>query len=242
MVRPKPRVEQGVLTLWDADGQQQIAVGAPEWFQWVETATVFTFACAQGTFTARRERASSGRGGWYWRAYHDRAGRRQRTYLGVGAELSLERLELAATQLATARLPQAAAGPPEAGRTPTPHGDQPGSVTDVAGPQLLATKLYLPQSRPDLVARPRLFARLDAGLQGVLTLVCAPAGFGKTTLLAEWLHRTGAPCRLAGAGCGGQRPDRVSALSGGGVADAGARGGCDNADAAAIAAAAWKPC
>jgi LuxR family maltose regulon positive regulatory protein len=55
--------------------------------------------------------------------------------------------------------------------------------------QLLATKLYMPRARPDLVARPRLFARLDAGLHGMLTLVCAPAGFGKTTLLAEWLQR-----------------------------------------------------
>ncbi|HEX5688777.1 MAG TPA: adenylate/guanylate cyclase domain-containing protein, partial [Roseiflexaceae bacterium] len=54
-------------------------------------------------------------------------------------------------------------------------------------PQLLATKLYVPRPRPDLVARPRLFAQLDAGLHGVLTLICAPAGFGKTTLLADWL-------------------------------------------------------
>src|SRR5689334_10887641 len=89
VVRPKPRVEQGMLTLWNADGEQRIAVGAPEWFQWVETATMFAFASAQGTFTARREHSSSGRGGWYWRAYHDHAGRRQRAYLGVAAEISL---------------------------------------------------------------------------------------------------------------------------------------------------------
>lgn len=63
MVRPKPRVEQGALTLSNADGQQQIAVGAPEWFQWLETATMFVFASAHGSFIARRERASSGRSG-----------------------------------------------------------------------------------------------------------------------------------------------------------------------------------
>ena len=63
VVRPKPRVDQGVMTLWDADGQQQIVVGRPEWFQWIKTATVFAFASAQGIFTARRERASSGRSG-----------------------------------------------------------------------------------------------------------------------------------------------------------------------------------
>src|SRR5579864_7325123 len=51
---------------------------------------------------------------------------------------------------------------------------------------LLATKLYLPPPRRDLVRRPRLIARLEAGLRGPLTLVVAPAGFGKTTLLGEW--------------------------------------------------------
>ena len=62
-----------------------------------------------------------------------------------------------------------------------------GASSATQRPQLLATKLYMPRARPDLLARPRLFARLDAGLHGLLTLVCAPAGFGKTTLLASWL-------------------------------------------------------
>ena len=55
---------------------------------------------------------------------------------------------------------------------------------------LLATKLYVPRPRAALVPRPRLLARLDAGLAGPLTLIAAPAGFGKTTLLAEWLSHT----------------------------------------------------
>lgn len=52
---------------------------------------------------------------------------------------------------------------------------------------LLATKLYRPQRHVSLVSRPHLVSRLNAGLASSLTLVCAPAGFGKTTLLAEWL-------------------------------------------------------
>lgn len=52
---------------------------------------------------------------------------------------------------------------------------------------LLATKLYLPPARPSLVARPRLTTRLSEGLARRLTLVAAPAGFGKTTLFSEWL-------------------------------------------------------
>jgi LuxR family maltose regulon positive regulatory protein len=50
---------------------------------------------------------------------------------------------------------------------------------------LLWTKLYIPPVRPELVPRPKLIERLDAGLQRRLILVSAPAGFGKTALLGE---------------------------------------------------------
>jgi len=56
-----------------------------------------------------------------------------------------------------------------------------------APPLLLETKLYVPRPRRDLVPRPRLSARLDRGAASRLMLVSAPAGFGKTTLLTEWL-------------------------------------------------------
>jgi LuxR family maltose regulon positive regulatory protein len=51
---------------------------------------------------------------------------------------------------------------------------------------LLATKLHVPGPQPGFVARPRLAAALDDGLARRLILVCAPAGFGKTALLADW--------------------------------------------------------
>ncbi len=53
---------------------------------------------------------------------------------------------------------------------------------------LLVTKLYIPPASHNLVSRPRLTARLNDGLRCPLTLVSAPAGFGKTTLLSEWIH------------------------------------------------------
>ena len=53
---------------------------------------------------------------------------------------------------------------------------------------LLQTKLYRPRSRSDLIPRARLLERLNAGLSGNVTLISAPAGFGKTTLLVEWLE------------------------------------------------------
>ena len=52
---------------------------------------------------------------------------------------------------------------------------------------LLETKLYVPKLRRGLVARRRLSERLSRGVESKLTLISAPAGFGKSTLLAEWL-------------------------------------------------------
>ena len=56
----------------------------------------------------------------------------------------------------------------------------------MAGP-LLATKLHVPRRQRGLVARPRLSERPSRGADSALTLVSALAGFGKTTLLAQWL-------------------------------------------------------
>src|SRR5918997_6650375 len=61
-------------------------------------------------------------------------------------------------------------------------------VGAIAVPQtLVTTKLRAPRTRPNLVARPRLHEALDQGEERKLTLVSAPAGFRKTTLLVEWL-------------------------------------------------------
>src|SRR5580658_9259529 len=58
---------------------------------------------------------------------------------------------------------------------------------------LLATKLHVPRPRPGFVPRPRLTGRLEEGLARGLVLVCAPAGSGKTVLLADWAHRENRP-------------------------------------------------
>lgn len=50
---------------------------------------------------------------------------------------------------------------------------------------ILATKLYVPPPKPRTVERHRLVERLNEGMHCRLMLVCAPAGFGKTTLLSE---------------------------------------------------------
>jgi LuxR family maltose regulon positive regulatory protein len=66
--------------------------------------------------------------------------------------------------------------------------------------KILATKLFIPPPRAKVVCRDRLLERLNEGLQRKLTLVSAPAGFGKTTLVSEWL-----------AGCDRQSEPKVCA-------------------------------
>jgi LuxR family maltose regulon positive regulatory protein len=66
-----------------------------------------------------------------------------------------------------------------------------------ASPPLLVTKTHVPPPRQDLVARPDLQAKLVAGLTHPLTLVSAPAGFGKTTLLNAAVHALTGDFRIA---------------------------------------------
>jgi ATP/maltotriose-dependent transcriptional regulator MalT len=56
--------------------------------------------------------------------------------------------------------------------------------------ELLRTKLFIPRPRSNRVSRPRLVERLNSGLDRKLTLIAAPAGFGKTSLLSEWIPQS----------------------------------------------------
>src|SRR3954452_8453581 len=61
--------------------------------------------------------------------------------------------------------------------------------------QLLATKFYLPVASSPVISRPRLTGLLDESFKHSLTLVSAPAGFGKTTLLMAWIQSQPASTR-----------------------------------------------
>jgi len=78
---------------------------------------------------------------------------------------------------------------------------------------LLTTKLYIPPVRPELVSRPRLIERLNEGLHRKLTLISAPAGFGKTTLLSEWAAGCGRPVAWVSLDEGDNDPARFLAYS-----------------------------
>jgi hypothetical protein len=70
-------------------------------------------------------------------------------------------------------------------RTSSPDG-----VATEEREELLATKLNIPPPRPDQLRRSRLIDRLNQGMAQKLIMVCTPAGFGKTSLLAEWAANT----------------------------------------------------
>ncbi len=77
---------------------------------------------------------------------------------------------------------------------------------------ILATKLYLPRPRPKVVLRPRLIERLDEeGLNRTMTLICAPAGFGKTTLISEWIAGWDRPAAWLSLDGGDNDPTRFVA-------------------------------
>jgi LuxR family maltose regulon positive regulatory protein len=73
---------------------------------------------------------------------------------------------------------------------------------------ILATKLYIPRLRPNAVSRPRLLARLNEGLHGRLTLLSAPAGFGKTTLVSAWVEGIERPVAWLSLDAGDNDPTR----------------------------------
>jgi LuxR family transcriptional regulator, maltose regulon positive regulatory protein len=73
---------------------------------------------------------------------------------------------------------------------------------------LLATKLHVPRPQPGFVPRPRLVQALSQGLARGRVLICAPAGFGKTSLLADWARSSGRPVAWLGLDAGDNDPVR----------------------------------
>jgi LuxR family maltose regulon positive regulatory protein len=197
------------------ESQRKVALdvvpGSPTWFAWLAQVSSFAFSGQAGSYTARKEAAR--RGDRYWYAYLRSGQKLAKKYLGKTADLNLARLEevagvLHADRATAARMPEPTTSPPaqneaalplvpldgsrvDASAAPNPH-TPPATLGDRLSP-LLATKLHLPRPRMQLVTRIHLLERLQQGVEGPLTLVSAPAGFGKTTLLAQWLAESGMP-------------------------------------------------
>ncbi len=176
---------------------------SPAWFAWLDQVSSFSFWGKGRHYTARKVKRP--RGEAYWYAYVGAGKKLAKKYLGKTSDVTLARLEQVA-----AKLQAAAAGAGHtlnhapsvsgammvkasplmtlevAGRGTTEHAPQRTELRFQRNP-LLMTKLHQPRSRHRLVARSYLVERLQQRMEHALTLISAPAGFGKTTLLAQWL-------------------------------------------------------
>ena len=198
---------QGETLIYRQDGREQVVtVGTADWFAWLETASSFSFVSEEGRFTARREQAGHKRGGWYWKAYRKQHGKLSSRYLGKSETITLARLQTVAQALADALVETAPDTDADAA-VPSAQAAAPGMRSDALTPRL-STKLHRPQPREQLVRRPQLAERLTQGVMGPLTLVSAPAGFGKTTLLAQWLAESGMPAAWLSLEPGDNEPVR----------------------------------
>jgi LuxR family maltose regulon positive regulatory protein len=177
----------------------------PAWFAWLDTVAAFSFHPASGeTWTVRQE--SGQRGGAYWYAYSRISGERIKRYVGRTNDLTVARLVAstadergrasgqAPAKLLVERVPQ---HPVEHGRSgtrvlPTRRGQAikkalPASrETSRPALLLLTTKCHVPRTALQRLARPQILALLRQGLAVPLTLLSAPAGFGKTVAMASW--------------------------------------------------------
>jgi LuxR family maltose regulon positive regulatory protein len=151
----------------------------------LETAEVFAFDGPEGHFTAhKRQRGEK----WYWYAYSRRAGRLRTLYLGKSGDLELERLRT----IARAGTHDFEPFPDEVSIVPIvmaarlTHAREV-THTGTAGLHLIPTKLAVPRPPAAPLVRSQAISRLDRAIQLPLTVVSAPAGYGKTSLLAQWI-------------------------------------------------------
>lgn len=158
-----------------ADGHLKQCFGSDDaaWQSWLAAHTSFAFHGRHGRLSVIKETRARGAG--YWYAYRATGRRTSKRYLGTTTHVTIARLEEIASVLAHQQ-----ASPPV---------EQPAATwtAPLSSASLLLPKLLAPRLAPALVPRPRLMRQLDAGLQGKLILITAPAGFGKTTVVGQWI-------------------------------------------------------
>ncbi|MDQ2716573.1 MAG: LuxR C-terminal-related transcriptional regulator [Chloroflexota bacterium] len=193
MARKLPIVRGTTLIYQQQGNPQALELGTAAWERWLLDATSFVVEHERGSFTVSRERAGNQRGGWYWRAYRMYGGARQRVYVGKTEDLTPARLHEVAALLTgdtRALMSQADHAFAEESRAYGRGRDVPVEPARQSLRRsqrvLIATKLCIPPVRAQVLLRSRLHERLRQVTQHPLTLISAPAGFGKTTLLSEW--------------------------------------------------------
>jgi LuxR family transcriptional regulator, maltose regulon positive regulatory protein len=191
MVERARHVADGVLHRREPAGSPDLAVDSPSWFAWLDdpASRSFSFEGSAGTLTARKERRGGGVEG-YWTAYRKRDGKLRKTYIGKAEKVTQHRLDEAARFLA-----ESGKGMPL--NEHVMYREAPiSSSAAVEGDPLLLSKISVPVPRQTLVPRTSLSGRIEDGLERKLTVISAPAGFGKSTLLSTWVATSASGSRL----------------------------------------------
>src|SRR5438034_1006931 len=190
MKRTRPTVKSGRLYQLGRESGP-IDVGSPSWYDWLEEHTSFLFVDHMGAMTVRKIGTDHGES--EWKASRTRMGMVLTVSLGPSLAINLSNLHSAARRLAGTHAhigsTTRSTARPAASTLPVPMtAASSGSLSS-----LIRTKLYRPRSGSDVIPRTRLIERLNAALGDEITLVCAPAGFGKSTLLAQWVQTIDRP-------------------------------------------------
>jgi LuxR family transcriptional regulator, maltose regulon positive regulatory protein len=193
-------------------GVQDVVPENADWLAQVKQLSSFSFHGRHGYYTACKEYKRRGEG--YWYAYVRIGGKLVKRYLGRSASLTIPRLEQMAQELwsdgSDMLLQEEETGvsqflapangqeevvycafiPNYSNKLQVDHAAvqqiEP-ALVNLMGDPLLATKIHFPRPRSHLMHRPRLTQRLQQGMRRALALISAPVGFGKSTLLSDWL-------------------------------------------------------
>ncbi|GAC1389572.1 MAG: LuxR C-terminal-related transcriptional regulator [Ktedonobacteraceae bacterium] len=153
-----------------------------DWQQWLEKHRSFAFHGRNGQINLLKEKRSRGDND-YWYAYQRHGKQMVKRYAGRSTQLSMERLEETATLLA--KKDEATSSPPSESKS---------SLSAFSPAQfelLLMPKLQLPRIQKSLLRREHLLEMLDKSLECTLTVIAGPAGYGKTTAIAQWIAERG---------------------------------------------------
>ncbi|GHO46501.1 LuxR C-terminal-related transcriptional regulator [Ktedonospora formicarum] len=165
----------------------ELVPGSSNWFVWLDEIGSFAFYSQHGLHcTVRKE--SVQQSGAYWYAYRSLKQKTVKHYVGRTSDLTLQRLEEIAARFIGAQEGLFV----DVDRNKTRAKEERGSSIEkskVKFMPLLESKLHPPRVPPALVERPQLYSRLDVWRDYTLTLLCASAGFGKTTLVSHWLTK-----------------------------------------------------
>ncbi len=193
MARKAPIIRDGILVVEQPAGHEtvRIAVGSDAWFAWLDQASSFIFDDPVGSFSARKKPRGKN---LYWYGVRRSQGDLREPYLGKSANLTLDRLRTVA-----AGLNPRPVGPSTPPVKPPPRKPPPRKRSRkraTGGPPmatLLPGKTSVPQIPLTRLVQTQAVTFLELATERRLTAIDAPAGYGKTTVLVQWLAASNLP-------------------------------------------------